>query len=160
MTKPRRASPARAPVRRRHSQATSFFVKQREIATSVSALLFLLGTLITGIVWLTGGSLPPWLTPAAADKREKDLRTALMEYVDESVAAVRAEMKAQKTEHDQRDARNECEDYNGRFYRAQQAIKMEPDNAYYSELYNSTSAHLMTIPDCKPMILSVPTPQR
>lgn len=112
--------------------------RQAEIAVSAGAVFGVLGALFMGIVRLTDGRFPPWATPDEVKRLVSAGVVNLQGYVD----------------------LHDCDDYNGRFVRAQQALQRNHDDKVAADLFNASRDKIRTIPNCMPEILPAEPPQK
>jgi len=99
----------------------------RRHAVIAADIMLIGGALSAGfsaILYMTGGTFPPWPT--------------------------HAQMRAFVNEGRNADA---CKDYNERFIRAQRALSRNPDDMTAIDLYTAVSGSIAKIPDCKPAVL-------
>ncbi len=98
-----------------------WFEKHAEIATNVSAM----GAIFFGIIWLTGGTFPPWATAGDFNNLKTNVDIIILE----------------------RDFRR-CDDWNRRIRNAVMRLAMDPGNPVELDIIMSAREEIRRTPNC------------
>lgn len=124
----------------------AWIARHGEIATNVSAI----GAIFFGVVWLTGGTFPPWYTLAQAQTLQEQITKQQLE-------TTRQQAEIADRVKDIADAlmgvvdklnRDECIDANRRLNNARVRVQREPNNQTERGIYEAVLREVLRIPGC------------
>jgi hypothetical protein len=120
----------------------AFLAKHGEIATNFAAI----AAVLSGLIWITGGSFPPWYTLAQAQTLQDQLQKQQSNIIDKVQQTADTLMRLMDKLN-----RDECIDANRRLNNARNRVRANPGNQIERGIYEAVLREVLGIPGCSIM---------